>query len=151
MESSEERWTICLHKKKRQKAPSLKPSHITNRLNWAVDKRVRTEKWKSVYFSDEKKWNLDGPDGCQYYWHDLRKDQSFFKSRQFGGGSVMVWAAFSATKKSKIVFLEGRQNSAMYIQTIKGNLKPIITRQELFQQDNAPPQSMFPVKAQPIF
>ena len=98
-----------------------------------------TEKWKNIYFSDEKKWNLDGPDGCQYYWHDLRKEQSFFKCRQFGGGSVMVWAAFSATKKSDIVFLEGRQNSAAYIRTIEEHLKPLMTGQDdLFQQDNAP-------------
>ena len=51
----------------------------------------------------------------------------------------MVWAAFSATKKSDIVFLEGRQNSAAYIRTIEEHLKPLITGQDdLFQQDNAP-------------
>ena len=50
----------------------------------------------------------------------------------------MVQAAFCATKKSEIVFLEGRQNSEKYIQTINKKLKPLITSQELFQQDNAP-------------
>ncbi|ETN73408.1 hypothetical protein NECAME_18360 [Necator americanus] len=36
-----------------------------------------------VVFSDHKKRNLDGPDGCRHYWGDLRKGN-------FGGGSLMA-------------------------------------------------------------
>jgi len=43
-----------------------------------------------VIFSDEKKFNLDGPDGCDSYWHDLRKEHLVKPRRNFGGGSVMV-------------------------------------------------------------
>ena len=39
-----------------------------------------------------KKFNLDGPDGFQYYFHDIRKETMSAIRRQMGGGSVMVWA-----------------------------------------------------------
>ena len=46
----------------------------------------------AVIFTDEKKFNLDGPDGFKYYWHDLRPEPEWFSKRAFGGGSLMVWA-----------------------------------------------------------
>ena len=123
---------------KRQRAPELKPHHIANRLQWAINKVTWVESWFKVFFSDEKKWNLDGPDGCQYYWHDLRKEESFFKSRQFGGGSVMTWAAFSATERTEIIFLEGRQDSEKYINMFEEHMEPMLRADSVFQQDNAP-------------
>ena len=39
---------------------------------------------------DEKKFNLDGLDGSQCYWHDLRKEKQLFSKRLFEGGSFMV-------------------------------------------------------------
>lgn len=48
------------------------------------------DQWKRVIFSDEKKVNLDGPDGLNYYWHDLRNEKEIKMSRNFGGGAVMV-------------------------------------------------------------
>ncbi|KAI8120489.1 Transposable element Tc3 transposase [Lucilia cuprina] len=57
------------------------------------------DKWEKVLFSDEKKFNLDGPDGFQYYWHDLQKDKEVRMSRNFGGGSLMIWGGFSIKGK----------------------------------------------------
>ncbi|KAG2970260.1 hypothetical protein PC119_g23686 [Phytophthora cactorum] len=63
-------------------------------------------------------WKLDGPDCFQHYWRDLRKPSRYAKRRQAGGGSVMVWAAFSARGKPPLVVLTGRQNSDDYVYTV---------------------------------
>lgn len=90
---------------------------------------------------DEKKFNLDGPDGMQYYWHDMRKVKETCISRQQGGASVMVWGAFSAKGKSELAILDGRQDSKKYMYTLSEYLLPfahlIYGTEFEFQQDNA--------------
>ena len=85
--------------------------------------------WKPEYeriiFSDEKKINLDGPDGFSYYWHDLRKETETFSKRQQGGGSLMVWAAFGFHGKVNIAFPYGRMNALTYQDLLVENLLPI--------------------------
>lgn len=56
-----------------------------------MEKAVRTMvKWGRVVFFDEQKFNLDGPDGLQYYLYDLRSDERLVSRRQGGGGPVIV-------------------------------------------------------------
>ncbi|KAG2798668.1 hypothetical protein PC129_g20985 [Phytophthora cactorum] len=88
----------------------LKVEDMLTRKAWEGVTLLRKDAgavWESIIFSDEKKWNLDGPGGFQHYWRDLRKPPSYTKRRQAGGGSVMVWAAFSARGKSPLVVLTG--------------------------------------------
>ena len=47
--------------------PNFKNKHSQSRLTWAKEKITWGDKWKSVKFSDEKRFNLDGPAGLAYY------------------------------------------------------------------------------------
>ena len=72
------------------------------------------DEWKQVLFSDEKKWNLDGPDCAAYYWHDLRKEERIFSKRQERGQSLLIWAGFGYPGQTIIPFPEGRMNATDY-------------------------------------
>uniref|UniRef100_A0A914YW33 Tc1-like transposase DDE domain-containing protein n=1 Tax=Panagrolaimus superbus TaxID=310955 RepID=A0A914YW33_9BILA len=120
-------------------APPLKPEHITARLNYA--RKNMNIDWTKVIFSDEKKWNLDGPDGFCGYWHDLRKEKRVFSKRNFGGGSTMVWGAFCSAGTLRLAFVSSRMNSQDYIKVMESHLLPFLRgpRRRIFayQQDNA--------------
>ena len=80
-----------MHKKRREEG-------MQEEVQW------NARNWSKVIFSNEKKFNLDGPDRCQFYWHDLRKVEQTFSKRPFGGGSLIIWRAFSI--KGKAIWLE---------------------------------------------
>ena len=46
-----------------------------------------------LFFSDEKKLNLDGPDGLSSYWHDLKREEKGYSTRHQGGPFLMMWGA----------------------------------------------------------
>ncbi|GBM73089.1 hypothetical protein AVEN_198767-1 [Araneus ventricosus] len=73
------------------------------------------DKWMAVLFSDEKNGISMDLMGIE--------PRSFF-SRQSGGGSVMVWAAFGFNGQMGLAFLDGRQNSPKYIETLENHLMP---------------------------
>nr|CCA18274.1 Transposable element Tc3 transposase putative [Albugo laibachii Nc14] len=126
---------------KRKHTPKLEKHHVPAQLSWAIERVSWGANWQEVVFSDEKKFNLDGPDGFQYYWHDLRKEPEVYSNRQMGGGSVMVRAAFSAGGESALAVLKGHQDSVCYQRTLEKFLLPFARAAHplgyAFQQDNA--------------
>ena len=82
----------CDHLKyvKMRGVPAMTLKHEAARVKWCNAKIDWQYEWFQWAFSDEKKWNLDGPDGWHYCWHDTRTPVPTFKKRQSGGGSVMV-------------------------------------------------------------
>ena len=97
---------------KRQKKPVLTKEHKKGRLEFARNHMAWKEKWKKVIFSDEKKFNLDVPDGSQFYWHDLRQTPEVAMSRNFDDGSVMLWSAFSFNGKTSLCFISTRSTTS---------------------------------------
>ena len=121
--------------------PPLLETHVHDRLAFATKYIDYRDQWLTVMFSDEKKFNLDGPDGFKYYWHDLRKEPRIFSKRQFGGGSIMVWAGISFNGCTDIAYISTRENSINYIETLERFMIPQFYEfcglNGVFQQDNA--------------
>lgn len=67
-----------------KKRPLLKEIHIQKRLQFAWDHKTWTNEWQNVVFSDEKRFNLDGPDGYTNYWHHLGQSEQIFSRHQNG-------------------------------------------------------------------
>lgn len=126
---------------KRKAKPGLKPHHKTRRLDFAKKYVDFGETWKKVLFSDEKKFNLDGPDCVQCYWHDLRKEEETRMSRNFGGGSLMVWGGFSFHGTLPIAWITTRMSAQDYVSLLDVSLvdhaEDLMGSEMIFQQDNA--------------
>ena len=74
---------------KLKKKPSLTTKHKVERLRFTKERMHWKKKWKKVLFSEEKGFNLDGADGFQYYFHNIRKETISAIWLQMGGGSMM--------------------------------------------------------------
>lgn len=127
--------------KKMKSKPALTNRHKVARLDFAKQHMSWSENWNKVVFSDEKKFNLDGPDGFNYYWHDIRQPERYSTTRNFGGGSLMIWAAFNYHNRTPICKVSGRLNSQGYINLLENVLLDFLdeepTCDSIFQQDNA--------------
>jgi len=120
---------------------ALKDQHIRDRLNWAQNQMIWTSQWHDVIFTDEKKFNLDGPDGYKYYWHDIRKEPQWYTKRTAGGGSVNVWAGVGYSGRTHIVILNRNLNGQYYTEVLDMFLMPFATQitgeSWVLQQDNS--------------
>ncbi len=128
--------------KKRRPKPPLTLHHKTERLRWAEEHMTWDDECLKVLFTDEKKFNLHGPDGMQYYWHDIRNEQQYYSTRVQGGGSVMIWGGFGFNGTTPLAFVTTRLNSGQYQDLLLECALPygsdICGKNWIFQQDNGP-------------
>lgn len=95
------------------------------------------------HFSDEKNFNLDGPDGFAHYWHDhdINKQEITFSKQQSGGDSVMLWAACFYYGVSNLFVCKGKMDSVKYCGALTRGLLPFaadnLGETFTFQQDGA--------------
>jgi len=122
--------------------PPLTKEHKLKRLEMAYNCVRWTQEWHNVIFSDEKKFNLDGPDGLFKYWHCLDSEKINFSKRVQGGGSLMIWVGFCYWSKTPVIFINTTMNSQGYINLLRQHLIPFANANYnidyIFQQDNAP-------------
>ena len=131
-----------LQLKRMEKAPRLTDNHKKARLEWAKEMLHQSpSKWMHTIFSDEKRFCLDGPDGCAYYWTDKRIEPRHCSTRQKGGGGIMVWGAFSSAGTANLATIEGTLDSEGYCTILEECLLLFAEDKHpngwRFQQDNA--------------
>uniref|UniRef100_A0A3Q2W6N1 Transposase Tc1-like domain-containing protein n=1 Tax=Haplochromis burtoni TaxID=8153 RepID=A0A3Q2W6N1_HAPBU len=103
--------------------------HRTDRLDFArVHQTWNTERWKNVLHPDEKKCNLDGPDGFQHNWHDKQMPPESFSTCHSGGAPYGFGVHFPSVE----------QWSFRRCRDVKWPLGPRLCGKDwVFKQDNA--------------
>lgn len=117
----------------------LSRQHKEKRVELATKWLESGHRWSTTIFSDEKKFNLDGPDSWSTYTDEGR--EIFRQSRQMGGGSVMVWAMLLPNGTIHIERLIGKIDAKRYVELLT-SVFPILDNlygagHYVFQQDNA--------------
>ena len=95
--------------------------HKLKRMEYARQyQTISARKWRKVVFLDEKKFNLDGPDGVQMYWHAKYFPGKNYPTRHSEGGYLIIWGGdFLSSGKLKLQFVSSRQKVADYVKNVK--------------------------------
>ncbi|KAL0173312.1 hypothetical protein M9458_033623 [Cirrhinus mrigala] len=128
-----------LHGRVARRKPLLSARHMKARMD---SKMVRNK----ILWSDETKIELFGLNSMGYVWrkpgtaHHLSNTVPTVKH---GGGSIMLWACFSAAGTGRLVATEGKMNAAKYRDILDKNLLQSaqdlrLGRRFTAQQDNDP-------------
>lgn len=128
-----------LNYKSFKKQPPLTKNHKIERVKFA-EKIIRQgiSYSQRIVFSDEKRFCLDGPDGCLFYWHDSRVKEKFVQRKKFPQ-SICVWAAIFKDGRKAICFTQENIKSVNYQKILEEHMLPIFEKEsDIYQQDNAP-------------
>ncbi|CAJ0565840.1 unnamed protein product, partial [Mesorhabditis spiculigera] len=121
--------------------PALKPHHIQHRAKFADEHMTWSAEWNDTIWTDEKKFNLDGPDGLARYWRDAQQPPLVHRTRNFGGGRLMIWAGFSSDGPTPLAICSCKMNAADYIDILDRHLLPYVNsnpnKTYILMQDNA--------------
>jgi transposase len=129
----------------KKKRPFLSKKHRKQRMDFALTHQHWTvEDWKKVVWSDETKINRMGSDGRKWVWKKAGEDLSdrlVEGTKQFGGGSVMVWGCMLWDGVGYACKIDGRMDADLYVKILDEDLQASInyfgkTAEDIiFQQD----------------
>ena len=104
------------------KRPLPKAQHRKARLSFALKYQYWTvDGWKRVLWSDETKSNRIGSDGHQYVWKKVGEplsDRITQPTVKHGDGNIMVWGCMGWNGVGMLAEIEGRMDSAQYVDTL---------------------------------
>ena len=128
------------------KKPFISAKNRKARLQWAKHHPQWTpQKWSTVLFSDEKKFNRLGSDGRVYVRRRIGEallPNCLRGTVKGGGGSLMAWACFSACGTGPVHRIHGIMNQHVYRQIMEDVMLPHAEENMplrwWFQQDNDP-------------
>ena len=86
---------LGIQRRKMKGIPNLTATHKQQRLKWALEHADPNFDWSKWIWTDEKKFNLDGPDGFNYYWHTNGMEQLKYSCNASSKKSIMVWGGIS--------------------------------------------------------
>ena len=116
--------------------PLLDESYMKKRMDYAVAHAGSNYNWFKWISSDEKKFNLDGPDGFNYVWvFDGNKAPNFSKTPN-ARASVMVWGGIFHNGKTPLMEVNKKSKSKDYIVLLEAGLLPVYEEQ-MFKHDGA--------------
>ena len=128
---------ICLSQK-------YKEDRLTKVSSWVTENHV----WEKTVFSDEKRFNLDGPDDWRTYvseYEDISRQR-----RQWGSGSIMVWMMTLPNGLFSYEIIKRKFNSKAYIAMLQTTIVPILKSNFgsdfWLQEDNSPVHKSTKVK-----
>lgn len=132
----------CIAKRK----PLVSKKYILRRLQFAkLHVQEPLSFWKRIRWSDESKFNLRGSDGKTYVRRPPNKQfdpRYTIKTIKHGGGSIMVWAAFSWHGVGPISRITGRMDQHVYKNILENVMVPFCWEHMpvtcVFQHDNDP-------------
>ena len=77
---------------------------------------MNANEWRKVVFSDEKKYNLDGPD---VFRSTATQKEENYLTRHSGEGLIVIKEeGFASSGKLRLQFVSGRQKAADYVKML---------------------------------